>query len=168
MRALMILCFALALAACSSTSGEDPAGPNAPPLAPVEVPKNDAARPEGVLKELYSSYFTVLNNGGASQAGNYVDKYFTPDLAAKYAAVSNKPEGPITFDIFTNARDHRELTLGVLKRSMENADHAIYEVHFTNNDAEQKVRIGMIKVGGTWQITDIDYGQGVSLTSLLK
>lgn len=168
MRALMILCFALVLAACSSTSSDEAADPNIPAPTPVEVPKNDVSRPEGVLGELYSSYFTVLNNGGASQAGNYVDKYFTPDLAAKYAAVSNKPEGPITFDIFTNARDHRDLTLGTLKRTMENADHAIYEVHFTNNDEEQKVRIGLIKVGGTWQITDIDYGQGVSLTSLLK
>jgi hypothetical protein len=166
MRVLMMLCFALALAACTSTSG-DMAGDGAPPPK-VEVPKNDMARPEGVLKELYSSYFTVLNNGGSGQAGNYVDKYFTPELAAKYAASAGKPEGPVNFDIFINAQEHRDLTLGTFKRMLENGDHAIYEVHFTNNDDEQKVKIGMVKVGGTWLITDIDYGQGVSLSGLLK
>ena len=165
MRALLIACLALALAACSSTTAEEGAS-DAP--VKVEEPKLDTSRPEGVLKELYSSYFTVLNNGGAAQAGNYVDKYFTADLAAKIAAASNSPNNPITFDIFINAQDHRDLTLGSLKRALENNDHAIYEVHFTNNDDEQKVRIGLIKVGGTWQITDIDYGQGVSLTGLLK
>src|SRR5689334_6982998 len=165
MRVLMILCFALALAACSSTP-QDAAGDA--PAPKVEVPKNDMARPEGVLKELYSSYFTVLNNGGSGQAGNYVDKYSTPELAAKYVAATGKPEGPVNFDIFINAQEHRDLALGTLKRTLENPDHAIYEVHFTNNDDEQKVKVGMIKVGGTWLITDIDYGQGISLSGLLK
>jgi hypothetical protein len=165
MRALMIVCLALALAACSSTTAEEGASPDAPK---VEAPKPDISRPEGVLKELYTSYFTVLNSGGAAQAGNYVDKYFAPDLASKIAAASNSPNNPITFDIFINAQDHRDLTLGTLKRALENNDHAIYEVHFTNNDEEQKVRVGLVKVGGTWQITDIDYGQGLSLTGLLK
>ena len=166
MRALMILCFALALAACSSTPSAD-ATADAPGVK-AEAPKPDMSRPEVVLKDLYTSYFTVLNNGGASQAGNYVDKYFTPDLAAKYAAASAKPEGPVSFDIFINAREHRDLTLGTLKRTLENADHATYEVHFTNNDDEQKVKVAMIKAGGSWQIIDIDYGQGVTLTSLMK
>lgn len=166
MRVLMIVCVAFALAACSSTPEGDVAGPDAP--AKVEPPKADMARPEGVLKDLYTSYFTVLNSGGASQAGNYVDKYFVPDLAAKYAAASAKPDGPVSFDIFINAQDHRDLVLGQLKRTLENSDHAIYEVHFTNNDDEQKVKVGMIKVGGTWLISDIDYGQGISLAGLLK
>jgi hypothetical protein len=164
MRALMIVCLALFVAACSSTTGEvvDPTRP------PPEVPKNDMGRPEGVLKELYTSYFTVLNSGGESQAGNYVDKYFQPELAAKYAAVSGKPESPINFDVFINAQDHKELTLGVLKRAYENPERAVYEVHFTNNDDPAKVKVALIKVGGTWQITDIDYGQAVTLSGLLK
>ena len=165
MRALMIVCLTLFLAACSSTSDDAMVDPTRPPPEP---PKNDMARPEGVLKELYSSYFTVLNSGGEAQAGNYVDKYFQPELAAKYAASAGKPESPITFDVFINAQDHRELALGAVKRAYENADHAIYEVNFTNNGDEQKVKVAMIKVGGTWQITDISYGQGVSLTGLLK
>ena len=152
MRALMIACLALFLVACSSTSDEaiDPTRP------PPEPPKNDMARPDGVLKELYSSYFTVLNSGGEAQAGNYVDKYFTPDLASRYAAATAKPDNRVTFDVFINAHDHQELTLGVLKRTFENADRAVYEVHFTNNGDEQKLKVGLVKAGGTWQITDID------------
>ncbi|MBI1212663.1 MAG: DUF3828 domain-containing protein [Alphaproteobacteria bacterium] len=167
MRVLMILCLAAVLSACSSTMDEDLVLSDVP-TPKVEEPKPDMSRPDGVLVSLYTSYFTVLNNGGAAQPGNYVDKYFTPDLAAKYAAASGKPNSPITFDIFINAREHHDLTLGEIKRTLENADHAIYDVHFTNDDEEQKVRIGMIHVGGTWQITDIDYGQGVSLAGLLK
>jgi hypothetical protein len=164
MRALMIVCLAFFLAACSSNDVD----PNMEGRPAPEVPKNDMARPDGVLKELYTSYFTVLNSGGAAQPGNYVDKYFTPDLAAKYAAATARPDNPVNFDIFINARDHEELTLSTLKRTLENNDKAIYEVHFTNNGDEQKVKIGLVKVGGTWQITDIDYGQGVSLTGLLR
>ena len=121
-----------------------------------------------MLKELYTSYFTVLNSGGEGQAGNYVDKYFTPELAAKYAAGTGKPESPVTFDIFINAREHQDLKLVSLRRTLENNDRAIFEVNFTNNDEPAKVKVGLVRVGGTWQITDIDYGQGISLSSLLK
>ena len=165
MRALMIMCLAFFLAACSSASEQAAVDPTRPPPEP---PKNDMSSPDGVLKELYSSYFTVLNSGGAAQPGNYVDKYFVPDLAAKYAAASANPENQISFDIFINAQDHQDLKLGTLKRSFENADRAVYEVQFTNNDEPQKVKVGLVKAGGTWQITDIDYGQGISLTGLLK
>jgi hypothetical protein len=41
-------------------------------------------------------------------------------------------------------------------------------VHFTNNDEEQKVRIGLVKAGNTWKITDIDFGKDLSLSRLLK
>jgi hypothetical protein len=166
MRALMIVCLALFVAACSSTSGEE--GASAEGARPVEEPKIDTSRPDGMLKELYTSYFTVLNNGGAAEQGNYVDKYFAPDLAAKFAAASSKPESRLTFDIFINAQDHRELTLVSVKRALENPERAIYEVRFINDGEEQKVRVGLIKTGDAWKITDIEYGPGLALSVLLK
>jgi hypothetical protein len=165
MRALMIVCLALFVAACSSTNAEEGAAEGA---RVAEEPKIDTSRPDGLLKELYTSYFTVLNNGGAAEQGNYVDKYFAPDLAAKYAAASSKPESRLTFDIFINAQDHRELTLVSVKRALENPERAIYEVRFINDGGEQKVRVGLVKTGESWKITDIEYGPGLALSILLK
>jgi uncharacterized protein DUF3828 len=163
--AVIVAVLAVSLGACSTPTTTAEGGPDA---AKVEEPKIDTARPEGVAKELYTSYFAVLNNGGAAQTGNYVDKYFAPELAAKYAAASNSPNNPVTFDIFLNAQDHRELTLGQIKRMYESADHASYEVRFTNNGDEQKVRLLMEKTGGGWKITDIQYAKDLTLSGMLK
>ena len=38
----------------------------------------------------------------------------------------------------------------------------------TNNDDEQKVRIGLVKAGDTWKITDIEFAKGLSLVGMLK
>jgi len=166
MRAVVIIaCLAFALGACSSTTTADGTSPDG---RKVEEPKADTARPEGVVTELYTSYFAVLNNGGETQAGNYVDKYFAPELASKFAAASNSPNNPIAFDIFINAQQHKELTLGLIKRMYENPDHATYEVNFTNNDDAQKVRLLMVKAGGTWKITDIQYAKDLTLNGMLK
>ena len=72
------------------------------------------------------------------------------------------------FDIFINAHEHEELTLGLIKRMYENPDHATYEVHFTNNDDEQKVRLLMVKAGATWKITDVQYAKDLTLSGMLK
>ena len=164
--ALLIISFlSLPLAACAQVS-VDGAASDVPRVA--EEPKPDTARPDGVLKELYTSYFATLNADGKADMNDYAARYFEPELASKFAAAMNSVANPISFDIFINAQDHEDLTLGTLKRTLENGDHAIYEVHFTNNDDEQKVRIGLVKAGGAWKITDIDYGLGVSLTGLLS
>ena len=165
--ALLIVSFlTLTLAACAQGAAED-GGLDAQRVA--EVPKPDNTRPDGVLKELYTTYFSALNApDGKADMNDYAARYFEPELASKFAAATNSAANPITFDVFINAQDHEDLTLGILKRMLENADHALYEVHFTNNDDEQKVRIGLVKAGGAWKITDIDYGQGVSLAGLLK
>lgn len=155
------------LAACADDVASE-APPDAQGTPKVQEAKFDTTRPEGVLKELYTSYFTVLNNGGKAEAGNYVDKYFAPELAAKFAAAANSANSGITFDVFINAQDHQALTLGEIDRMLENAEHAIYDVHFTNNDEEQKVRIGLVKAGDTWKITEIQYGKDLSLSGILK
>ena len=166
MRAVVIIAFlALTVGACSSTTTADGTSPDA---ARAQEPKVDTTRPEGVVMELYTSYFAVLNNGGQAQAGNYVDKYFAPELASKFVAASNSPNNPINFDIFINAHEHKELTLGLIKRMYENPDHATYEVHFTNNDDEQKVRLLMVKAGATWKITDVQYAKDLTLSGMLK
>jgi hypothetical protein len=163
--AVLIACVAFALGACTSTPSTAEDSPEPPKAA---APKIDTTRPEGVALELYTSYFAVLNNGGQAQPGNYVDKYFAPELAAKYAAASSKADNPIGFDIFLNAQDHNELTLGQIKRTFENAERATYEVHFTNNDDPQAVRLVMVKAGETWKITDIQYAKDLTLAGMLK
>ena len=161
---LLIAAFLSLLLAASLPARAD----DAPPAAAVPAePKPDLTRPDGVLKELYTSYFATLNGGGKADVKDYAAKYFDPELASKYAAATNG-EGKIDFDIFINAQDHAELTLGTIKRTLESPTHAIYDVHFTNNDNERKVRVGLVKAGDTWKVTDIDYGQGLSLSGMLK
>ncbi len=162
--ALLVAFFCLSgfLAACA-TGEATPDGPKA-----EEPAKPDTTRPDGLLEELYTSYFATLNAGGKADMNNYAAKYFEPELASKFAAATHSSADPITFDIFINAQDHANLTLGMVKRTFENADHATYEVHFTNNDDEQKVRIALVKAGNSWKITDIEYAKDLSLTRMLK
>jgi len=152
------------LSACGHATSDEAAADAAPK---AQEAKSDTARPDGVLNELYSSYFATLNGGGKADTKDYAARYFEPELASKFAAAANSSASPINFDIFINAQDHHDLTLGIIKRALENTDHAIYEVHFSNNDYEQKVRIGLVKTGATWKITDIEYAKNLSLSGLL-
>ena len=167
MRAVLCIaaCLTLAFAISAPVMADDPPPPTA---AAPQAPKPDTTRPEGVLKELYTSYFATLNGGAKADMNDYAAKYFEAELASKFAAAMNSAANPINFDIFINAQDHEDLTLGLIKRMLENPDHAIYEVHFTNNDEEQKVRIGLVKAGDTWKITDIEFAKGLSLVGMLK
>ena len=108
------LCMSAFLAACST---EEVAAPDAPRAE--EPVKPDTSRPDGMLKELYVSYFATLNGGGKANMNDYAAKYFEPELASKFAAATNSSGNPINFDIFINAQDHQDLTLGVLKRTFE-------------------------------------------------
>lgn len=158
---------ALPLVAHAADATTPPTATTAPVVA--TTPAAPAVTAEAVLRELYTGYFAKLNAGESANMHDVAARYFEPELASKFAAATAGNEvGAIDFDVFIYAQDFEELTLDEVKRTFENPTKAIFEVRFTNNGDQQKLRFGMTKVAGAWKIADIEFPDGASLRKMLE
>lgn len=147
--------------------------------AAVAAEAAPAAAPDGVVTEMYQTYFDALNkandSGSMGEMPNCIDhtaKYATPELATRLAKTNETDEMVIDWDFLINGQDFKDLKLISAKVTAETADTAMVRVESQNFDAKSLTDVQLTKTSDGWKVSDLMFWPGeaeaTSLDAILK
>lgn len=107
------------------------------------------------LKSFYSEYITECDSFSInwSQIEIIKEKYCTKSLIKKIKILQE--DGMIDYDPFLNAQDCNINWLKTLNITKEEKDSCWYNVYYTDNYSDIKIKISIIKEGNLYKINDI-------------
>lgn len=135
--------------------------------------------PEAVVTEMYQTYFDALNAADASgsmenmpDVVSQVQKYATPELAARLAKVDSHPEPVIDWDFLISGQDFKDLKLISVKLLSEADGVARVHVEAQNFETKSDTEVVLNQTENGWGVADLIFGPGapdsMTLDEVLK
>ena len=132
--------------------------------------KRAPARPEALVKTLYEQHGLKQSPFFQTTNRELVDRYFEKTLADLIwnDAVASKGEvGALDSDPLYAAQDTDIKNL-VVRSAVVDGGNARVAVTFDNFGAQEEIIYSLAAAGESWMITDITYGDGRTLRSILR
>ncbi|MFT3810924.1 MAG: DUF3828 domain-containing protein [Micropepsaceae bacterium] len=135
--------------------------------------------PDGVVTEMYTTYFDALNAANASDAMDNMPscidqtvKYATPELAARLAKTESTDEMVIDWDFLVNGQDFKDLKVVSVKVTSETADAATVRIETMNFETVSETDVQLTKSADGWKVANLVFWPGkpetTSLDDVLK
>ena len=139
----------------------------------------DTATPEGVVTEMYQTYFDALNavnkSGDLSTMPSVFDqvpKYATPELAERMNKAANAQDMVIDFDFLVSGQDFQDLKLLSVTKTAGDDKTATVRVKTSNMGTESETDVALVQTKAGWKVSDFTFFPGkpeqLTLDSLLK
>ena len=130
-----------------------------------------ASTPDAVVRELYRVHRNGYGHVFEKTGRKLQQKYFDAKLAGLiWKDLTETPEGDVgnlDFDPLYNAQDF-QIRNFVVGAASVTGDKASVPVSFTNAGRKERLKFSLVKEGGVWKISNIDYGEGSDLVKILS
>ena len=161
----------LALAVLWLAAAEAPAQTVSKPAEPPLVIYDPAPAPAVVVRELYKVHRDGRGHVFEKQGRKHQQKFFDAKLAALLWKVLTETQegelGNIDFDPLYNAQDTRIKNFRIGAGTVK-GDAASVPVTFVNFDQKMRIDFRLVRTKGVWKISNILYGDGMDLLSILS
>lgn len=138
-----------------------------------------APAPEAVVTEMYQTYFDALNAADAADSletmpsvVDQVQKYATPELAARLEKTKTHPDPVIDWDFLVDGQDFKDLKLVSVKLTSQTGDAATVRVEALNFERKSETDVLLTKAEDGWRVSDFIFGPGapdaLTLDEVLK
>ena len=137
---------------------------------PSPAAARPAVAPESVVGDLYKQHDAERSPFFQAEDRALVDKYFEKglaDLIWKDAVEAEGGVGALGADPLYDAQDS-EIKKFAVGKAGQSGDKAEVAVTFENFGKKQRIAYRLVAVGADWKIADIDYGNGTTLSKMLR
>jgi hypothetical protein len=162
----LILTLAIITLAAAPSAAQAVRKPAEPPLV-----INDTPLPDAVVRELYKAHRDGRGHVFEKQGRRLQLKFFDAKLAALlWKDLSETPEGELghlDFDPLYNAQDTQIKSFRVGPPSIKGGAASV-PVTFVNFEQKVKIVFRLVRTGGGWKVSNIEYGGGSDLVKILS